>query len=149
MNMKDRFDDRCLLNTPDSRSTVKFEENKMVYYAGNPNKRTILRYRIDGCLIKGSEGKKCDFGMGVDELDEFYLIEFKGGDVKTAITQISETIDELKTELKGLKVFGRIVAAKVAHPKEMHTNKTLKKKLNEYGGGLKIKTNELTDDDLK
>lgn len=99
----------------DKRTTVKFEENKMVYIGNNTRKRTVNMYDVDGVMFKGRQ-KKCDKAIEIPDIDEIYLIELKGCDLKKAAVQITETIENLGKKIEGSKVNGRIICSRIPKP---------------------------------
>lgn len=58
----------------------------------NPSQKPICRVRVDDCLIKDKNIKKCDFLFEVDA-SSYYLVELKGTDIETAIGQIVNTFE--------------------------------------------------------
>lgn len=76
---------------------------------------SFTRIRIDDCLIPSKEFQKCDFGFVRHSINEFYFVELKGKDVKTAFHQIISAITILETDIiripKG-KRFGFIVSSR-------------------------------------
>lgn len=80
-----------------------------VYFAENPKGNTVLQYRIDGDLIKDRDVQKCDFLLQNNTLGTVYLVELKGHALATARRQIENTERMLRSDLKGSKVYYRIV----------------------------------------
>lgn len=75
----------------------------------------FTRIRIDDCLIPSKQVQKCDFGFIRHSNDEFYFVELKGKDVKTAFNQIISTITVFETDFIRFpqgKRFGFIVSSR-------------------------------------
>ena len=73
----------------DARDLFVLEgEHRRKWTAENPNKHIGVCLNIDGRLI--TTNKKCDRGLLLDD-NRLYLVELKGVDYKTAVTQLIET----------------------------------------------------------
>lgn len=95
---------------------------------------------IENCVYKDIQGKKCDYGMIVD--DKFYFIELKGSDVKKAINQILITYNDLNICIKNYKIKSRIIPTKNKIPNLKQLTEYLNlKKISE--GDLLIQTKML------
>lgn len=76
---------------------------------------SYTRIRIDDCLISSKLVQKCDFGFVRHSEDEFYFVELKGKDVKTAFDQIISTITFFEINFIRIpqgKRFGFIVSSR-------------------------------------
>jgi len=96
----------CTKSNVASENGKRFEINSM---------ESFTRIRIDDCLIISKEVQKCDFGFVRHSTDEFYFVELKGKDVKTAFNQIISTITIFKTDFIRIpqgKRFGFIVSSR-------------------------------------
>jgi hypothetical protein len=62
------------------------EENnrKMIFH--NPSAATVEKLRIDGCRIKDSSQRRCDYLVIAN--NKFHFVELKGKNIKHAIEQI-------------------------------------------------------------
>lgn len=95
-----------------SKSNVASENGKRFEINSNEG---FTRIRIDDCLISSKQVQKCDFGFVRHSNDEFYFVELKGKDVKTAFDQIISAINIFETEFIRItqgKRFGFIVSSK-------------------------------------
>ena len=74
------------------------------------------RIKIDGCLINSQQIQKCDFGFRRIINDDFYFVELKGKDIKTAKEQIISTINHFENNLIKIpknKRFAFIISSKI------------------------------------
>ncbi|MDR0713013.1 MAG: hypothetical protein LBF89_01940 [Bacteroidales bacterium] len=85
----------------DRRREISFQDkhSDVRYVAYNPNNRTVTKFRVDGDLIKDNESK-CDYLMAAErknpaEHPDFYFVELKGHDEKTAIRQLERSVELL------------------------------------------------------
>lgn len=75
----------------DNRSNFALKgEHKRSWTANNPDKHIGTCLKIDGALIATTEQNKCDGGLLLDD-NRLYLVEFKGNNYETAVTQLVET----------------------------------------------------------
>lgn len=75
---------------------------------------SFCRIRVDGCLIKDSGEKRCDYAYYLCLSKTLLLVELKGTDVATAVFQILSTKDffgKSKCEIESYK--GVIVSSSV------------------------------------
>lgn len=67
------------------------EENKRKFIVSNPQRKTVYRIKVDGCLIM--EGVKCDYLFEVDNpISNVFYVELKGKDINHAFKQIEATV---------------------------------------------------------
>jgi hypothetical protein len=78
----------CTKSNVASENGKRFEINSL---------ERFIRIRIDDCLIMSKAAQKCDFGFVRESNNEFYFVELKGKDVKTAFDQIINTITIFET----------------------------------------------------
>jgi hypothetical protein len=101
----------------------------------------FTKIRIDDCLILSQQLQKCDFGFVRHSNDEFYFVELKGKDVKTAFDQIISTINIFEANFIRIskdKRFGFIVSSK--NPLSGQQTNILKQSFaKKYGKLLEIK----------
>lgn len=143
-----KYQDKSYIRFLDQRQKIVFEENRSKYSCHNPNKKTVIGYKVDGGIIKN--GSRCDDALYLPDEKELYLIELKGGDYEKAIFQIDNTIDSLiiipQIEIAAIK--GRVVLSKARTP-EMRTQKEtrllLKMKKLKYKFDLKMATRVLEE----
>lgn len=57
------------------------------------SKEKFTRLKIDDCIIKSKETKKCDFGFVSHSNNDFYFVELKGKNIEKAYDQIVTTIN--------------------------------------------------------
>lgn len=89
--------------------SVKDERAKSEYIIDNTKRNLIVKLRVDNCLIKGSDKRKCDF-LILDCSDKIaYFIELKGGDLGGATDQIISTVHMLAPRLKNFQFCCRII----------------------------------------
>lgn len=75
-------------------------ENGKKFVLNNRNKKTICKIRVDDCLIKSKQIKKCDFLFSIKEDRKYFLVELKGQSLKDATEQIKNTFNEVNLKLK-------------------------------------------------
>jgi len=98
----------------DKRATAVFQEEAKEYRAENPRQRRILRYRVDGQMV--TDGERCDFLMGVPQLNGVYLIELKGANLKKTASQILATLRSLENRIAPYRWHARVVVSRVQRP---------------------------------
>jgi hypothetical protein len=77
-------------------SKIVLKENHRSFVLRNPNRREVVKVRVDGCLIRGSPA--CDWALIVPEEPREWYVELKGSNVNHAITQLEETILRISTD---------------------------------------------------
>lgn len=122
----------CTKSNVASENGKRFEINSSV---------SFTRIRIDDCLITSKQVQKCDFGFVRHSNNEFYFVELKGKDVKTAFDQIISTITIFETDIIKIplrKRFGFIVSSR--NPLSGTETNNLKQAFaKKYGKVLEIK----------
>lgn len=84
-------------------------EHDRKWKAENQNNHIGVCLKIDGALIATSLQNKCDYGLLLDDF-RLYLIELKGKNYKTAVTQLIETKDYFQKNYNyNLVFYARIV----------------------------------------
>ena len=81
-----------------SAKTVAEEQGK-TFRIVNKSKKAVCRVRIDDCLIKSKDTKKCDFLFKICESERYLLVELKGSNVEDGFAQLVSTFLYLKGEL--------------------------------------------------
>ncbi|MDD4272774.1 MAG: hypothetical protein PHG14_03495 [Desulfobacter postgatei] len=133
----------AIILSNDRRNVIIFSENCMEYRGLNRNKHTVIRYQIDSDKMP-NEKTRCDNAFEIT--DRIYFIELKGSDIKKAATQITQTIENFKTLLNGMKVFGRIVCSKAPRPAIRSSQfVSLQRTISKFGGDLKTATQKLEE----
>ena len=85
--------DKCL----EKRKTSAEGKNKTFnILCDSQIKETIVKVRIDGCLITDQNIKKCDWMFLIPESKVLILVECKGNNVMKAIEQIRSTLRILR-----------------------------------------------------
>lgn len=121
------------------------DKGKTQYIYENQSNNFLSKYRIDGGLI-ADDGAKCDFLLLNCNKQHSYFIELKGSDIIHAIEQIDRSIERLKSQLAGSKIFARIVLTRV-NTTELRNPKYLRleKKVKSLNGNFKQKTREFKE----
>lgn len=89
------------------------KEHGKTYHHINKSKSFIVKIRVDECLIKGEQERKCDYLLLNCDTKKAYLIELKGSDLAHAASQILNVINIFQKELSAFEVHARIVLSKV------------------------------------
>lgn len=94
-----------------NQSIVVSKENGNQHVLNNKSLCNVFQYHIDGGINKSSQGKRCDYIVEAEKAPRpyAYIIELKGSDLKVAIDQILNTINDYRSNLKGYTIFPRIV----------------------------------------
>ncbi len=94
--------------------TVVCAENHNQHILHNPDLLNIYQYRVDGDIIRNTNGEKCDYIVEVETADKptAYVIELKGSDLEKAISQIETTINRFDLT-KSHNVLPRVVIHRV------------------------------------
>ena len=130
------------------RKQILVEENKRKYILKNPSGKQVCRVRVDGCVIKSQNQRKCDYLVIIckseDEVnnnhvssgEDLYFIELKGKHLLDAVEQLTQTIEYFKAQFTG-KVFARVVLSKSPDVKSTQNSakvSKLRKLLKKYRG---------------
>lgn len=138
MDMKNKLGTRGLQSEGNRPNLVIKGENSRKYILKNPNLKVLLHYRIDNGLITSGETKKCDDGIGIPELNRFYLIEFKGHHLRDAAKQFMDTLDFLEPKLRPCRFEARVILSRVSSPDLDDSNIiALRKRLAKFHGKLR------------
>lgn len=82
-----------------NNTCMMVKENGKEFKIDNPNCKKLEKIRVDGCMI--TSGVRCDYAVLVDRnsnnLNDVYLIELKGCDVKHGYEQLLETYKFFKS----------------------------------------------------
>jgi hypothetical protein len=99
----------------DNRSKIVCKENKTEITFHNPMGKTVEKIKIDGGVIKDATVKKCDYLVSCLDIKIpiAILVELKGNKVRTAIEQLSATLDNtiIKTAINGYTKYAYAVVA--------------------------------------
>jgi hypothetical protein len=77
----------------DERTHIVCEEKRTKITFHNATGETVAKIRIDGCVITGNAGKKCDYLVLCGGIRKAIFVELKGHKIETAIEQLSATLD--------------------------------------------------------
>jgi hypothetical protein len=107
-----------------SAGTVAHEHGKK-FTLRNPAHKTVCRVKVDDCLIDAPDTRKCDYLFKVCEMEKYFLVELKGQDVSTAVTQIVRTYDIVNRKIKVTadRYKGVIVSSAVPSATQQHFRK--------------------------
>jgi hypothetical protein len=125
---------------------ITVSENKSKYSLNNPQRREVCKVVIDGCLMTGDQGKQCDYLLLSCDTSVAYFIELKGKDLSHAIRQLDQSIDQLSSNLDGLRINARVVLSKTQTP-DLRTSAYIKfvKKIKRLGGTFQHKNKILIE----
>jgi len=76
----------------------------------NPTRKTVRLIQIDDCAI--TKGERCDMLIEVDCRNIALFVEFKGGDIKHAISQLRTTICSLNQRVSKKEKIAVVIAGK-------------------------------------
>lgn len=96
---------------------VVSEENRNKHVVINSSRHEIYQYHIDGDVVTGTGGKRCDYIVEVKPQNDIpiaFVIELKGSDLNAAVSQIVSTTTRFKEKMAGYKIKPRIIIHKVA-----------------------------------
>ncbi|WP_025142479.1 hypothetical protein [Pedobacter jeongneungensis] len=82
-----------------SNSTAANENGKR-FSIVKPDTVSVCKVKVDGCLINDQQRRKCDYFFEVASVPkQYFLVELKGVDLNTAITQLESTYDQLSAKI--------------------------------------------------
>jgi len=82
-----------------SNSTAANENGKR-FSIIKPAAVSVCKVKVDGCLINDQQRRKCDYFFEVGTTPkQHFLVELKGMDLETAITQLEATYEQLSTKI--------------------------------------------------
>lgn len=143
-SVRERIGETGLLSD-DTRSIVHFGERGKEYHAHNTMSRRVLRYRVDGAII--TEGRRCDYAMGLPREAVVYLIELKGKSLREAACQIRATMETLRQRICGYTIHGRVVLRRIQRPDLRASDvMILERTLARSGGSFKRECLSMTED---
>ena len=88
---------KCVHRHVEPEFSVQEQQSQVIFQ--NPSLRQIVHVEVDGCVFKGSDGKKCDHLVSVDETNTSLLVELKGSNIDEAYKQLNETQERLTEHL--------------------------------------------------
>ncbi len=95
----------------DNRKECVASENGKTFRLENNSELVIRKVKVDKCIIQRFEEGRCDYLMNIDQKKIVYFIELKGGDLRKALKQISDTVEYLNSEFIGFIFEARIVGS--------------------------------------
>jgi len=103
-------------------------------------RKTVVRVRIDACLITDSSVKKCDWLFIIPETKGLVFVECKGNDVLVAIEQLRSTQDLMPTIVNSsVHRLALIIPTKVAPQINSTIQKEMKRFQRDYRISLHVK----------
>ncbi|WP_159468292.1 hypothetical protein [Dyadobacter sp. 3J3] len=92
--------------------SVKDKKGTSQFFIKN-NNHHLIKIRVDDCLIKGSDKKKCDYLILDCTENTAYFVELKGKKLEDAVLQIESTVNILYAKLRDFNFCCRITQTKV------------------------------------
>lgn len=139
----------CIFVVRDKTIVFSDKKSKSEFIIKNDKQNEVERHRVDDCLIKGNEFKKCDWlaiiPVKIEEKifrKEIY-IELKGSDVSRAIDQITASIEKLSNDRKSKKLGYVICTRSPLSSAEIQTK--TKQVLHTHKLVLRVKTIKYTE----
>ncbi len=136
----------CISVVKDKNIVFSDEKSKSELKITNENLREIERHKVDGCLIKGEESKKCDWLAIIviplaseKTLKKEVFIELKGKNVPHAIEQLCVSVEKLSADKKSKKLGYIICTRSPLSSTEIQTQ--AKKVLRSHNLMLRVKSN--------
>lgn len=126
---KMRVPPKCIEETNDPIKTPSEKGKTLII--DNPNRKKIKIIQVDDCVI--TIGEKCDILVEVDEKNLAIFVEFKGGDIRHAISQLETTIKAFKSRVSNKNKIALVISGKTYPSVKTYIQKaklTFKKKLN-------------------
>jgi hypothetical protein len=121
------------------KKDCRVSEKGKAFRLKNDTQYKITVFKVDACLIKENNEKKCDFLFVIDKKQErhAYFVELKGTDLAGAIHQVLNSINILYKSLHEHKIYARIICKHVT-PNIKSRRAKLDERLKQFGGDLKI-----------
>lgn len=90
------------------------EEKGKKYCLQNESGFRIRKIKVDGCLAHDEGEKRCDYLFTIDTKQPkcAIFVELKGGDLNTALKQVYDSINYLKSELTAYELLVRIIGSR-------------------------------------
>jgi hypothetical protein len=130
-----------------TQSSFSVYGDKTNYQLQNPQHKTMSKYIVDDCvLVNLSDDKKCDYLFVVEKEGKAdgYFVELKGGNVPKAISQLSNSIEQLRANISGV-LFGRIICSKFPKAPQIRQANAYVGLSKQLKGNLVIKTGKLSE----
>lgn len=100
----------CEESKSDKKIVLQEKQSKITFL--NPKQDTILKIKVDGCVIKDNKTLRCDYAIIPCDEIEIY-VELKGNDIVHAVKQIESTIHLLSDNQKKIKKLCFVVSTRV------------------------------------
>jgi hypothetical protein len=127
----------------DDRKEFVASENGKTFRLDNSSGAIVRKVKVDKCIVQKLGEGRCDYLMNIDDKKIVYFIELKGGDLRKALKQISDTIEYLKSEFTNFIFEARIVGSgNVPKLKTITAYKNLAKLVLPTNGKIIYRTNK-------
>ncbi|NJO92067.1 MAG: hypothetical protein HC831_26160 [Chloroflexia bacterium] len=130
----------------ESRTSAIENRKSFIIDNSKSKKEKFCRIKVDGCLIKDKQRKKCDYVFVRCSTKDFYFVELKGGGhTEMAFEQLKNTIHIFrnKFDLKIVQVSAYIVSGSIPSGSNQRFRNLIKRFKTETGVVPTIKTNKL------
>jgi len=84
---------KCVKRHAELEFSIHEQQSRVTFH--NPYLRAIQQIKVDGCVFKGNDGKKCDYLINVAETNTSVLVELKGSDIDEAFQQLNQAQERL------------------------------------------------------
>lgn len=92
------------------------EEKGCVHLGINSDKNWCRHFRVDGGVYpRGQAEKRCDFLLLNDDKKDAYFIELKGSDLNQAISQVENTVEDIRRSISEYRILRRIIYKSGTH----------------------------------
>lgn len=122
------------------------KNKKCTYRVINKSENEIVGLRVDGCISKDNNVKKCDFLLLNWTTKATYFIELKGSNINDACKQLIQSIHsnypKLQNEFGYLSANARIVVSKTPKILPKSSYEALNKLVRSYDGKVEVKSKE-------
>lgn len=88
-----RLPNKCVQRHAEPEFSVYEQQSRVIFH--NPHLRAIQQIKVDGCVFKDNDGKKCDHLVNVAETNISVLVELKGSDIDEAFQQLNQAQERL------------------------------------------------------
>lgn len=88
-----RLPNKCVQRHAEPEFSVCEQQSQVTFH--NPNLRTIQQVKVDGCVFKDNDGRKCDYLVNVAETNISVFVELKGSDIDEAYQQLNQAQERL------------------------------------------------------
>lgn len=102
---------KCSVESTNSKIVVK--ENKSRFEVDNPNRLSVSKVQVDGCLIADNL-EKCDWIISISSENKRALyIELKGCDIDKALKQLKSTLEHTQSNYQDYKKECYVVTTRI------------------------------------